>query len=108
MSLLLAPTAAIHIESSARILVEAWSLAYGISFTSDALLAIHVIIHKGVQKMVDHGHVNKHQHIFKAQTNLAAFLLQLTNDAKTGRYAEVEQHHVEETQNSFCPVYPFS
>ena len=108
MSSVLASPAAMHIERSARLLVEAWGPAYGIDISVGALTIIHAMIRDGVQKMVDLGEENDHVKIFRAHTNLSGFLFHLTENAKAGYYSEIEQQHVENTQSRFCPVYPFS
>lgn len=108
MSATLPSPNATRLEMSARLIVEVLISAYGVSFSGGALTLMHTIIRSGVQRMVDEGHDSNHLKIFEAESSLARFLFQLIQDAKTGYYSEIEQHHVEDTQSSFCPVYPFS
>lgn len=108
MSATISSPSAMRLEMSARLIIEAWICAYGVSFSGAALALMHTMINSGVQRMVDEGHDSDHLRIFEAESSLTKFLFQLTQDAKAGYYSEIEQHHVEDTQSSFCPVYPFS
>ena len=108
MSVVMPSPSAMRLEMSARLIVEAWIAAYDVSFSGAALTAIHAMIRTGAQRIADQGHENDYMKIFEAESNLARFLFQITQDSKAGNYAEIEQQHVEDTQSSFCPVYPFS
>ena len=108
MIAVLSTPGAMRLEMSGRLVVEAWVAAYGVTFSGPALSLIHSMIRSGAQRMVSESHENDHVRIFEAESNLAKFLFQLTQDARIGNYSEVEQQNVEDAQSSFCPVYPFA
>lgn len=104
---LLTPTA-LRLQMSGRLIVEAWTAAYDVSFSGDALGVVHAMIREGVQRLVDAGDDRDAAKVFEAQENLGRFLFQLTRNARDAQYAEIELHHVQDAQSSFCPVYPFT
>ena len=108
MSTVLSSPTSLQLEISARIVVQAWSLAHGVTFSHDALSAIHGLITEGAQKIVALGDEANHRKIFEAQKNFTEFLFKITEATKAAGFANIEQSQVEDTQSSFCPVYPFS
>lgn len=99
----------IKLEVSGRLIVEACSLSYGISFSPSALMTVHDMIRLGISIMVNNGEEETPLKLLEAQSNLANFICALAIEAKAQNYIDIERHHVLSMQQSkFCPVYPFT
>jgi hypothetical protein len=97
----------LKIETSARLFVEVWCLAYDISFSGSALSAVHTLIRNGVGRMIELGHNTDHNQIFDDQMILANFLFALTKIAKANNRELQEEDIVAAAAEEGICFYPF-
>lgn len=97
-----------NLEESARTLVQACIMAYGIRFDTSAISKLYEIIEEGIIKIRQRKEENDLQRIGEAQKNLVDFINQIAHTAYDQKLTSINAKEINAMRLQFCPVYPFT